>query len=177
MIVGDLVAYDGKRWLVSKVDRPLKVALLSILSDDSGQKSEVPLEWENPPESKLSVIANPTETWPFITVVGKKWAGPLLQIEQPRPRRHIRILHRGTDWVPVDPSQEGGVIFFDPALKLKIGDFLVGTHRSGAIIRMTVPPTFGTVLARVARSAQVKKVEEGPKSSFNRILDEDDEGE
>jgi hypothetical protein len=171
MKVGDLLEYETRRWLVRKVEKRQHVA---VIEGESGVRT-IPDDFESQKDSGCTYIANPVSDWPTIAVPIRRGSGPILSFEQPRLNRRTLVFHRWIDWVPADPGQEGGSVFFNPDLHLKIGDFLLAKHKSGAVNRVTVPVAFGTVNQRKARLAP--KTRTDSPTVYDRLLDEDEDGD
>jgi hypothetical protein len=140
-----------------------------------GEKVELPREFDQTNKEELQVIANPMSKWPMLTSQVKSVsAGPLVRIHDPRPNgEKERDLVPMVDWVPSDLGRSGGSFFVNPTARLLPGDLLLGTHKNGSVVRILIPPSFGTVSQRKARSAKAKPpVREF--SRFRKMLDDEE---
>jgi len=175
MELGDLVQYQDKRWLVTSYDR---VARLMTLYSLDGSKIELPREFDRTHTAELGVVANPPKQWPMLTAPFKSGAGPFVRLVVPGPpgRDSERVLEPWVDWVPSDFAREGGSFFVRPEVRLLPGMLLLATHRSGSLIRIVVPKTFGTVAHRVAVSkARAPAARPSEQNRFTRLFNDDDD--
>lgn len=179
MEIGDLVSYQGQRWLVMSFDR---VSRLMTLVNFEGGSAEIPREYDRTHKTELQVIANPSRQWGLLTAKIKGTsAGPFVRVVDPAPiGKPEKVLEPWQDWVPSDFARSGGSFFVNPEVGLLPGTVLIATHRNGTSIRVPVPKTFGTVTERknlVQRTAAAKVVTKKPKehTRFSRLLADDDE--
>jgi len=163
--VGDLVEYEGDRWKVTGHNRDFRVC---ILTNWERTKREVPDDADVPTDegpTPVTVICNPNQDWPFVQArIRSESAGPVQQIL--RGGTPLAPLH---DWVPSGLYRPGGPIYFNPTLRLRIGEVLVAVHAGGARGRIGLGKQFGTAARRKAR-AEAPKRPAGPKTRFDRIL-------
>lgn len=164
MEVGDLLELDGLRWLVVSFDNSTKLSLSVTIQ---GTRREIPDDQEG-----MVIVANPSKAWNLLIAPIKAGAGPFAKLVIPgfmgRPER---VLTPWVDWIQGDPTREGGSIFVHPSISLRNGDVLVATHRSGSLLRIQIPRTFGTIAQRKARLA---KPPPEPVNRFTHILDDDE---
>lgn len=161
MLVGDLVEYQDKVWKVYKAIRDVRTLILIHID---GSKVEVA---DDDPE--MSFVASPTKNWPFVALPRKaEKSGPIIQIQRPvRNRPHV--LRPNLDWTSSDPGRAGGSVFFNPDLKLRIGEVLVATFRNGSLGRVPITKTFGSIAQKRQRAEQ----EPENTTLFGRLLDDD----
>lgn len=165
MKVGDIVLYQESRWKVSSHSRSFRTCQLVAFD---GRKVEVPDDLDLTPEPELKVLFNPPEQWPFTaSPVHSFSSGPIVDIVR-GPASLLPLV----DWVPSDFLRPGGSIFFNPALKLRLGEILVSVHRDGTRNRITITRTFGTIRSRRHRVNNPPKVK-GPKTNLDRLLESD----
>jgi len=166
LVPGDLFEFEGLRCIVERIDRNTRLAVLRRCQD--GKSISVPDDLD------VKVLANPMAEWSTLTSPLKRKSGPLISIERPITGRvKPQILTQWVDWVPADPAQEGGSLFFAPHVRLRVGDFLLGTHKSGMQVRIIIPATFGTVTQKTSRSAPRKLKKEA--TIYDRMLQDPDE--
>jgi len=174
MDLGDLVRYQDKSWSVTSYDR---VARLMILHTSEGEKIELPREYDRIHSSELQIVTHPPTKWPMLTAPTRSGAGPFVQLMVPPPpgRGSERVLVPWVDWVPSDCAREGGSFFVSPEVGLLPGMLLIATHKNGALVRIVVPKTFGTVQQRKILANSRKPLEPAEKNRFTRLLGDDSE--
>jgi hypothetical protein len=158
MNVGDIVLYQGARWKVVSHEPSFRTCQLVQFN---GTKVEVP------DDEDLKVLFNPAKSWPFVAGPVHARSGPLIGV-----LRGALSLGPLVDWVPSDFLRPGGSIFFNPELRLRQGEILVGLHKDGTRSRISITKAFGTVRLRKHRVANPLKAK-GPKSSFDRLMSDD----
>lgn len=172
MDIGDLAQYQGKRWIVASHDRPSRTC---TLFSQSGEEVELAREHDKTHPKELQVVASPGKQWPMLIAPVHPGAGPFERLTIPAlPGRRDRVLEAWVDWVPSDPTREGGSFFVRPEVRLLPGILLLATHRSGLVVRVVVPKTVGTVAQRKAR-AQAKVPPKPDPGRLGRILRDDDD--
>lgn len=162
--LGDIVSYRGERW---KATKHLQGERTVELTSWGGDKIRIPDTTDDVPidDHRLVILFNPATDWPFIHAkLRKESAGPLTRVL--RAGNDLRPFH---DWVPGDLRRPGGPVFFNPDLKLRMSEVLVGVHVDGSRTKITINATFGTISRRKARAADPPK-RKGPQSRFDRIL-------
>lgn len=165
MRIGDLIEYEGSRWVIVSYDKLVRVGLAL---DAAGARREVADDAEG-----LVVVGNPASDWPTIMAPLKLGAGPFVKLSQPGlPGQPERVLEPWTQWIQSDPVRDGGSLFIHPSVRLLNGEVLLAQHRNGTVVRLLVPRNFGTVAQRQARV--VKPVPPEPMNRFNHILDDDE---
>lgn len=170
MKIGDIVLYQETRWKVVSHSSEFRTCQLVAFN---GSKVEVPDDHDAGETAEVRVIYNPAEQWPFL-VCGATRGGPLTSVT--RANMGLRPME---DWVPSDFLRPNGAIFFNPQLRLRVGEILSGVHLDGTRSRLTVTRAFGTVARRKVQAQDPVKVQ-GPLSSIDRllgssILDEDED--
>lgn len=158
--IGDIVLYQEARWKVANHSTSFRTCQL-IRFD--GEKTEIPDD-----EQSLTVLFNPAESWPFVAGPVHARSGPVVSVQ--RGQASLAPL---VDWVPSDFLRPGGSIFFNPALRLRHGEILVGIHQDGTRSRISITKTFGTIKRRQHLKAHPPKVP-SPRSSFDRLMNDDD---
>lgn len=162
MIVGDLVEHEGRRWMVLRYDPAIRIGYL--LSSEGTRKEA--------PEEDCRVVVNPVKSWPTLAAPTKSGAGPFVKLMVPGlPGRQDFVLEPWIDWIQSDPAREGGSLFVSPESRLLPGVVLIATHRNGALVRLKVPRTFGTVEQKQAAATRVPPE---PANRFSHILDDDE---
>jgi hypothetical protein len=79
------------------------------------------------------------------------------------------------DWVLADPLRPGGGLFLHPNLRLHIGDQLHIRYENGFAATISVTAAFASVEARRAKSARkAQEVRKSP-TTFERLLDDEEE--
>ena len=157
MRVGDLVRYQDRLWIVNLVD-PFRLGLAALARDQT--VIEVPHD-----TGEVEIIANPSETWPFISPPAR---GVVQNLKLARGAR-IEDLTPYEDWVIAGTS-----LFFRPSLAVKVGDvFMVGFGKS--TFNLSVKrKTLATLAQR--KEMQKPKPAQEPLSAYARILlDNDDD--
>jgi len=126
------------------------------------------------PEEDCRVLVNPVKSWPTLAAPTKSGAGPFVKLMVPGlPGRQDLVLEPWVDWIQSDPAREGGSLFVSPEARLLPGVVLIATHRNGALVRLKVSRTFGTVEQK--QRAAAPRVPAEPANRFSHILDDDDE--
>jgi hypothetical protein len=159
MKVGDIVLYQEARWKV--VGRSESFRTCQLVAFD-GRKQEVPDDLEQGED--LRVLYHPPEQWPF-AICGATRGGPLKSIA----RGNVGLSPM-EDWVPSDFLRATGAVFFNPKLRLRHGEILVGVHQDGTRSRITITKAFGTLHRRKVRARDPVKIK-GPRTSLDRLLD------
>lgn len=168
MQVGDLVTYEGVNWFILNFDKSVRVGRAL---NAAGVQREIPDDAEG-----LVHVANPSAEWPAIMAQTKAGAGPFVRLSIPAlPGRGTeRVLEPLVTWVQSDPTRNGGSIFVSPTLRLMPGDALLAQHKNGSVVRILVPPSFGTVAQRKARAAAAKPATPPePPNRFSKLMDDD----
>jgi hypothetical protein len=170
MKVGDIVLYNDARWKVYGHSTSFRTCQIA---DFAGAKLEVPDDLEAGENPPLKVLYNPAEQWPFV-ICSSTRGGPIRGIT-----RGDMGLSPMEDWVPSDFLRSNGAIFFNPRLRLRVGEILTAVHQEGLRTRLTVTKSFGTIKRRKTRALDPVKVR-GPLSATDRllnhsILDEDED--
>lgn len=162
MKLGDLVSYIDGFWVVTRYDP--KRTRTATLRNATGTSIEVPHD------ESVSVLANPSQEWPFIAApIKPKW-GPITTLVRPSPSGTITLtLYQ--DWIPSEPSRAGGSLFLNPNLRLQIGDYLLATHANGTSSSIVISTAFGTVHQRQTRAAAKPKPD---RTAYTRLLDDVD---
>jgi hypothetical protein len=163
--LGDVVFFKGERWKVTNHRQEYRVC---ELTNWAMQKEEVE-DTLDQDLGALNVLFNPTKDWPFVSVkLRSEAAGPVRKVL--RAGAELKPLE---DWVPGDMWRPGGALFFNPDLKLRMGEVLVAIHRGGNRSRVSLNTTFGTIATRKARAAAPPRKPKGPATRFDRILGAD----
>jgi hypothetical protein len=160
MKIGDVVLYENRRWKIVSHNRDFRT---SVIADFDGNKIEVPDDLDQ--GELLSVLFNPSESWPFTSVPVKAKAGPLRRVT-----RGDLALRPMADWIPSDFLRPGGAIFFNPVLRLRTGEILVATHQDGTLSRITITKGFGTVRRKVARAEKKNAPKPQQMSVYDRLM-------
>lgn len=167
MDVGDLVNYESQRWFVLSLDRVAKVV---ALTNQLGERVELPQDFDTSNPVFLQVVVNPSKKWQLLTAKVKSNAGPFVRLVIPGlPGRAEIVLDPWIDWIPSDPLRDGGSFFVNPERKLRPGVLLLATHRNGDVVRVVIPQTIGTVAKRKAARA-VADPPPKPYTRYSRII-------
>lgn len=165
MIIGDLIAYDNKTWIVRKIDS-LGAALIEATD---GAFATVGEEFQG-----CQIIAKPLTEWPSILCPIR--VSRLVEIRSPS-----RTLVRLEEWLKLDEFQMGGALYFNPSLGLRYRDRLVGVFQSASgkayTVPLNIPIDFLSLASRQAKleaARVVKTVKTGPKTLFDFMLEDDD---
>lgn len=161
--IGDLVEYQNERWLVGQRNTGVRTVTLRKLD---GTSTEVAND-----DPTARVVANLPTAWPFITVARKN--APIDQVTITRGGR-TSALTPMVAWVPADPLHNGGVLYFHPRLNLRHGEVLVARHANGAMTRINVTPSYGTVQRKLAIDV-LKRDPPPPETRYDRLLQDDDD--
>lgn len=159
MRVDDIVKYQDTYWLVGRTAEGL-----SLTSWDG-----VCVPGRGLTDREVEVVGNYLN-WPFIAAPRRRHVedGHVVQVSRTR-RGRTTVLVPLRHWVPSHWLRAGGSVFFNPALRLGIGEVLVALHSSGRLSRLTVTRAFGSVKLRKARIAP-KPV---PPTRADRLLNDD----
>ena len=159
MRLGDLIEWSGQRWIVRRIERPTRTALIY----NGGRFSEtIPDDLDKKDDGKCRVVANPPDEWPFVTVTQRPRAGRLLRVERPSINGERQVLVAYHDWVVADPTQPGGAIFLNPSLQLRQGETLLVAYETGST-RSVIPRNFQSTVEKAAKG---NVVEDAPKMSI-----------
>jgi hypothetical protein len=167
MNIGDIVTYENAYWKVITQSRAFRTCCLMTLD---GTKAEVPDDSDVVEPRTVRVLCNPASQWPFAVLAGSSKPGPVQEI-----RRGSQTLRPFEEWVPSDFVRSGGAYFFNPSLKLRVGEVLVAVHAGGKLSRITITRGFGTVRRKLARA--IKPEIKAPQPAHERLLGADILGE
>jgi hypothetical protein len=175
MRLGDVVEWGGHRWIVRRIERHTRTAILN-----SGELTNetVPDDLDKTKPTLCQVISNPPQDWPFVAITQRPKFGRLLRITRPSLAGTTAELVAFHDWVVADPIQPGGAIFLNPSLNLRHGDQLLAVYERGNA-RIQIPREFLSTSQRVARATAPE--EEAPRISVydrlrrNDFADDEDE--
>lgn len=166
MQVGDIVSFEDALWSVRKIVRDHGMATLRRWD---GQTVEVGRFADK--TGKVRVVASPPTDWPYIVTPSRSRLGRITRLTRQRGADMTEFLPL-EDWVPADPDQTGGSIFFRPGI-VRQGEVIVAHHegpRSGQS-RITIPYRFGTIGERILRATPVTPPP--PRTRHERLLDDD----
>lgn len=169
MKIGDVIELDGSRWKISTHNSLYR---LFTVVQANGTKREVPddLDVQDYPDiAKATVLFNPANDWPFLTIPVRAKAGPVQKVTI--NRGFPRDLAPMIDWIPSDFMRAGGSIFFNPELRLRAGEVLVAVHQNGSLSRLNVTSAFATVRRRQIRAA--KPAAQKPSNVYDRLMGQD----
>lgn len=174
MEIGDIVEYENARWLAVGAQRLVKTI---VLERTDGRRVEVPDTLDKDDPKALRVVAQPKTKWALLTAPTRSGAGPFVKILLPPMvgQRKTMELELLIDWAPSDTGREGGPFFVRPGTGILPGMILLAHHRSGAVVRVQVPKTFGTVSHKTALKAAKTQPKKADRDRFNRILRDDDD--
>lgn len=168
MQVGDLVLYQGQRWLVHRLDKMTRTV---FLYNQVGATAELPDMHDRLEPDTIKVVAKPSLDWKVIPAPIKSGAGPFVKFTVPGPLgRKARELRPWLDWIPSDPFRDGGSVFVRPGISLPSHTVVIFTHQNGVAARIKLP----RILTTVAKTRAVPKVATVPENRFSRMLDDDD---
>lgn len=149
MRFGDIVEWQGQRWLVRGLDRDMRTA---ALTNHIGAQS-VPDDLDRVQPEACQVICNPPKEWPVVSMTPRLKYGRLLSIDRLGPGLVMTtVLAHLYEWMVPDPGQIGGGVFFNPSLGLRFGDQLLATYERGKS-RIEIPRTFLSPVQKIARAA------------------------
>ena len=155
--VGDLVEYQGSRWLASQQHRSVRTVILRQLG---GIAQEVAND-----DPLCKVVAHLPTQWPFITVPKKTSAIEALTVTRNQQTFSLKTMHA---WAPADPLHNGGVIYFNPKINLRQGEVLVARHRNGTLTRVNVTASYGTAQRKLL--IESAKRPEAPQTRYDHLL-------
>jgi hypothetical protein len=161
--LGDLVQHSDAYWLVTRYD-PKRTRTATLLN-------AVGAVLEIPHDEAVTIIANPSQDWPFVAAPLKPSWGPINRLVRPSLMETEPVelmLYR--DWLPSEPARAGGSIFFNPNLRLQVGDYLLAKHANGKDSSVVIPANFGTVRQKQAQAASKPKPD---RTAYSRLLDDD----
>jgi hypothetical protein len=149
MRLGDLIDWAGRRWVVRRIERSTRTA---ILHDGERTSETVPDDLDKVKPEDCRVVCNPPDDWPFVAITQRPKLGRVVRIAKPQGANgETSDLVAFQDWVVADPAQPGGAIFFNPTLNLRLGDMLVAIYERGRA-RIQIPRDFLSTSEKVARS-------------------------
>jgi hypothetical protein len=159
--IGDLVEFEGVRWLVSHQHRGVRTVILRQLD---GASQEIAND-----HAACKVIAHLPTKWPFLTLPEK--TSPITEITIARESKTLALkpMHA---WVPAEPLHNGGVIYFHPKLDLRTGEVLAAKHANGTLTRVNITKSFGTLRRKLAIEEAKKPVI--PQTRYDHLLMADD---
>lgn len=170
MKVGDLVEFEGVRWKVT-----IQRGSVCTLTNWAGEHRELPTDHDLQPANELPpvvVLCHPPEDWPFVQVRCRlASAGPVRHMT--RDGQELRPM---VDWIPGDFLRPGGPMFFNPDLRLRVGEVLTAKHQRGKLSRVAVSRGFGTVARKRARHLRPQRPP-GPQNVYDRLVSQDPFGE
>jgi hypothetical protein len=172
MRLGDLIGWSGRRWLVQKIDRQTRTAILY----DGYQTEQVPDDHETRKPEECQVIANPADDWPLIMLAAKPKLGRLLKITRPQMTGGEIELVWLQDWVIYEPMQPGGALFINPMVTLRQGDMALAAYDRGKV-RVQIPRDFLSTAEKRARAAApepVTRISVYDRLRRNEFTDDDD---
>jgi len=164
MEVGDVVLYQGVRWRVLNHNRPFR---LYTLTNWEGHQVEVPDDLDVHPGDELTVVAQPSG-WPFATAPTKANAGRIVEV-----MRGGEPLVPLVDWVPSSLLRPGGALFFNPDLRLQLGEVLAAKYEKGRISSIRINRGFGTAARRKKRKNNPWKPPR-PLTAYDRLMSDED---
>jgi hypothetical protein len=160
--LGDLIDFNGKRWLVRKLERLTRSA---IVIDVAGGLDSIENNLDETDPTACVVVGNPVQNWPYVAVPGSRRLGKLQEIRRPslQLQAGFTVLAPFEDWLVSDALQIGGAIFFNPALNLRYGDVLVGVYQNGTT-RIAIPKQYMSVTQRIAENEAAAAAREAPET-------------
>lgn len=178
MRLGDLIEWGGRRWVVRRIERETRTA---IIHDGDRTSDVVPDDLEKTKPALCRVVCNPSDEWPFVAITQRPKFGRLLRVSRPvGASGDVLDLGLLQDWLVADPTQPGGALFFNPALNLHLGDQLLATYEHGRA-RIQIPREFLSTAEKIARAAAEAQPAEPRRISVyerlrrNAFADDDDE--
>lgn len=159
--IGDLVEFEGARWLVSQQHRGVRTVVLRQLD---GRSQEIPNDL---PACK--VIVHLPSKWPFLKLPEK--SSPITDITIARDAK-TSVLKPMHAWVPAEPLHNGGVIYFHPKLDLRPGEVLAAKHANGQLTRVNITKSYGTLRRKLDLEESKKPVV--PQTRYDHLLMEDE---
>jgi len=162
MNVGDLIEWQGKRWLVRKIDQSTETAF--VVAND-GQDTVVDSDADKRGECR--VVCNPPRDWPFVVLTRR---GRVLDVSRATPRGAVPLI-RFVDWVKADDLQLGGSVFINPDLRLMYPDRLIVTDAGGPTSSVEIPRNFCSVKDKPP--PRPSRSEREPKSIYDHFFDDE----
>lgn len=173
MDVGDFFHWQGRTWLVRRVDEG---SVTAYAEDADGVSLVADLHQESNPD--IRVICNPLRDWPSVMLPVKSRARLAGVLNGSTP------LVRFQDWVKIDEFQMGGLLFLNPALNLGFRDRLVAVYSlagNSRTLRVPVdlPRDFSSLEQKMVRfNAQPPPPPPQPPARptiYDAVLSDDDE--
>jgi len=154
-----LIRYGGTYWRITKT-----TANSGVLQSWEGSTVSVNHDHEDlGPEFDI-------KTWPYAMsqkTSSKRRIRKLVRTVQGKFEELVPYL----DWAPANYLQNQGPIFFNPNLKLKLGEVLVLHYDCGSTSRVTIPVVFKTALQhKKAIEDKEKAKKDSRKVAFSKIL-------
>ncbi len=149
MQLGDLIDWGGRRWIVRRLERQTRTA---IIHDGDRSSDTIPDNLDKTKPEECQVVANPPDDWPFVTLVQRPKFGRLKGIGRPHGQGEMTDLVCFQDWVMADPAQPGGAVFLNPLLNLQLGDLLLAIYERGRA-RIPITREFLSTSEKKARAA------------------------
>jgi hypothetical protein len=165
--IGDLIEWAGKRWVIIRMERPTRSA---IVADNESNHDAIPDNLDKIEPGECRVIAN-IEDWPYCSVAARPRFRRLISVVRPDAQGDGSVaLVSFKDWLVSDPGQAGGAIFFNPNLGLRHGDRLVANYQAGTA-RLQIPREFLSTSQKRARAeAEVQnQIEPQRRSLYERL--------
>ena len=163
---GDLIDWNGERWLVQKTERATKS---SILINIRGVREVIPQTLDETAPDTCKVIGNPTTEWPFVILQMTNRHGRMGDVFLPEGETR-RCLIPFYDWIRIDPLQIGGALFLNPALGIGNGHILLIKCQRGEL-NIRIPKSFGSTNQRMERAAAEAMA--APRTVYDRLLGDD----
>jgi hypothetical protein len=162
MELGDVIDWNGKHWLVRKIEPATATAFL--------ESAEHELDILGVEET-CPILCNPLRDWPSLILPPRP--GRILSVQ--RGLTSIPWLH---GWVKMEEFQMGGRLYLSPDLQLRLGHRLTIERNDRRNFSVDIPRDFYSVRVKQARVPKVAKQAATPPpvtSSFFAGILEDDE--
>jgi hypothetical protein len=154
--IGDIVAYQGTRWVVLSVEPEYHTC---ALSDLAGKRISVLCR---PGALPFELVHKP-KTWPFISVPPRPKGGHVVNVFL--GERRLEPLE---DWAPSGIFSSGGVLFINPGIALALGEVLVVEYAKGLKSRVAITRSFGNIEHKKKRAEGPWKPP-APKTIYDRL--------
>lgn len=165
MNIGDLIEWDGKLWVVRKIDTSVATA---FLESSTGETAVVGSAFKG-----AIAVGSPPMDWPAAQLVTKR-LGRLVEVRSPS-----RTLAKLAEWLKVDEFQIGGALYLNPSLNLGYRDRLIAVYRlpdgRTQTFPIEIPRNFVAAKVKEERRAAASVPPPREQTLFEKLLEDDED--